>query len=78
VVPVTFDQGSYAVVNGRIQFAGIPLQHGSLDIAVFGQNLFDRWYRGHGFDLASLGWKGSVYGPPRTFGLALTYNFKAS
>jgi len=78
VVPVTFDQGSYAVFNGRIQFVGIPLQQGSLDIAVFAHNLLDRWYRGHGFDLASLGWKGSVYGPPRTFGLALTYNFKAS
>ena len=78
VVPVSFDQGSYAVVNGRMQFVGIPLQKGSLDIAAFALNLFDRWYRGHGFDLGSLGWKGSVYGPPRTFGVELSYNLNAS
>jgi len=72
-------QGSYAVVNGRLQFVGIPLQKGSLDVAVFSQNLFDRWYRVIGFSFGQgLGWEGGLQGAPRTFGVQLTYNFTAS
>ena len=71
------DEGwAFAVVNGRLQFVGIPLQKGSLDLAVFAQNLFDRKYRVHGIDFgASVGWAGNIYGAPRTFGLQLTYNW---
>ena len=69
---------NYAVVNGRLQFVGIPLQKGSLDLAVFGRNLFDRKYRTFGVDFGpSVGWSGNNYGNPRTFGLQLTYNFTA-
>ncbi|MFN8624758.1 MAG: TonB-dependent receptor [Candidatus Binatia bacterium] len=67
---------NYAVVDGRIQFAGIPLQKGSLDVAVFSRNLFDRKYRISGVDFGqALGWAQNSYGFPRTFGLQLTYNF---
>lgn len=70
---------NYALVNGRLQFADIPLQKGSLDLAVFGRNLFDRKYRTFGVDFGqSVGWSGNTYGNPRTFGLQLTYNFTAS
>jgi iron complex outermembrane receptor protein len=74
------DKGwAYALVNGRIQFVDIPLDKGSLDVAVFGRNLFDRKYRSYGIDFsAALGWAGNNYGPPRTFGLGLTYHFTAS
>ena len=73
------DEGwAYALVNGRLAYTGIPLQQGSLDVAVFGRNLFDRKYRTHGIDFgSSLGWSGNNYGAPRTFGLELTYNFTA-
>ncbi len=71
--------GNYAVVNGRVQLAEIPLQKGSLDISAFGKNLLDRKYRTYGIDFGdSLGFTGATYGDPRTFGLQLTYNFTAS
>lgn len=70
---------NYALVNGRVQFVDIPLRRGSLDLAAFGQNLFDKKYRNAGVDFgAGLGWATSTYGAPRTFGLQLTYNFTAS
>jgi iron complex outermembrane receptor protein len=69
---------AYALVNGRLQFAGIPLQKGSLDLALWGRNLFDRKYRTYGIDFgAGLGLAGNNYGDPRTFGVGLTYNFTA-
>jgi len=69
---------NYAVVNGRLQFAGIPLQKGSLDLAVVGRNLFDKKYRTAGVDFGpQLGWSTNFYGAPRTFGLQLTYNVTA-
>ncbi|MBP1688925.1 MAG: TonB-dependent receptor [Deltaproteobacteria bacterium] len=70
---------NYAVVNGRLQLAEIPLQQGTLDLALFGRNLFDKKYRIYGIDFGSqLGLAGNAYGDPRTFGLGLTYNFSAS
>jgi iron complex outermembrane receptor protein len=73
------DPWSYAVVNGRVQLVDIPLQKGSLDVAVFGRNLLDRKYRTFGFDLTpALGWAVNQYGDTRTFGLGLTYHFTAS
>ncbi|MFN8626757.1 MAG: OmpA family protein [Candidatus Binatia bacterium] len=73
------DKGwSYAVVNGRLQLVDIPLAKGSLDLSVFGRNLFDRKYRLQGFGLGSLGWMVNAYGDPRTFGLGMTYHFTAA
>jgi iron complex outermembrane receptor protein len=74
------DEGwAYALVNGRLAYTGIPLQKGSLDIAVFGRNLLDRKYRTFGIDFGSqLGYAGNSYGTPRTFGLQLIYNFAQS
>lgn len=69
---------SYAVVNGRLQVVDIPLAKGSLDLSVFGRNLFERKYRISGFGLGALGWAVDAYGDPRTFGLGLTYHFTAS
>jgi iron complex outermembrane receptor protein len=74
------DKGwNYALFNGRLQFAEIPLTKGTLDLAVFGYNLFDRKYRSYGIDFGSgLGVAGNQYGNPRTFGIGLSYNFTAS
>jgi iron complex outermembrane receptor protein len=70
---------SYALVNGRLQFANIRFQKGSLDLAAFGRNLFDRKYRIDGKDFgAGLGYMVNTYGDPRTFGLGITYHFTAS
>lgn len=70
--------GNYALFNGRLQLADIPLQKGSLDIAAYGHNLANRQYRSFGIDLGALGWTVNTFGDPRTFGLQLTYNFTAS
>jgi len=74
------DRGwNYAIFNGRLQFAEIPLSKGTLDLSVFGYNLFDRKYRIYGIDFgAQLGVAGNSYGNPRTFGIGLSYNFTAS
>jgi outer membrane receptor protein involved in Fe transport len=70
---------NHVLVNGRLQFVEIPLAKGSLDIAVFGQNLFDKKYRSFAIDFGpSLGLATNIYGNPRTFGLGLTYHFTAS
>jgi len=70
--------GRYAVLNGRLQFVDIPLEKGSLDLAVFGRNLTDEKYRVWGFDLGGLlGWAVNSYSEPRTFGLGMTYHFTA-
>ncbi|MFN8625262.1 MAG: TonB-dependent receptor [Candidatus Binatia bacterium] len=71
------DEGwAYAVVNGRLAYNGIPLSKGSLDVAVYGRNIFDREYRVHGLDFGpGLGFSGNKYGDPRTFGIELVYNF---
>ena len=74
------DEGwAYALVNGRLAYTGIPLQKGTLDVAVFAHNLLDRKYRTFGIDFgAGLGYAGDIYGDPRTFGVQLVYNFAQS
>lgn len=70
---------SHIVVNGRLQLADIPLQKGSLDLAVFSRNLLDEKFRVGGVDFgSSFGWIGNVYGDRRTFGIGLTYRFTTS
>jgi iron complex outermembrane receptor protein len=76
-------EGNYAVFNGRLQFVAIPLQKGSLDLALYGHNLLNRQYRAFGYDLGDpkvngLGWSVNAFGDPRTFGVQLTYNFTES
>ncbi|MFN8627011.1 MAG: TonB-dependent receptor plug domain-containing protein [Candidatus Binatia bacterium] len=74
------DEGwAYALANGRLAYTGIPLQKGSLDIALFARNLLDRKFRTFGIDFGSqLGIAGNEYGTPRTFGLQMVYNFSES
>lgn len=70
---------NYALVGGRLQFMGIPLQKGTLDVALVGRNLLDKKYRIAGVDFGqTLGWSTNFYGAPRTFGLQVTYNFTES
>ena len=73
------DEGwAYYLVNGRLAYTGIPLQKGTLDLAVFARNLFDRKYRTYGIDFGpQFGYSINNYGNPRTFGLQLAYNFTA-
>lgn len=69
---------SYYIVNGRAQFVSIPLTKGSLDIAVFGRNLFNRSYRVWGDDFTAFGYAINYFGFPRTFGVQLTYHLGES
>lgn len=74
------DEGwAYALANARLAYTGIPLQKGSLDVALFAHNIFDRKYRTYGIDFGpQLGWAGNVYGDPRTVGVQMVYNFRES
>jgi iron complex outermembrane receptor protein len=74
------DEGwAYALANGRLAYTGIPLEKGSLDVALYGHNLLDKKYRTYGIDFGSgVGYSGNIYGDPRTFGLQMVYNFSAS
>ncbi|MFN8625938.1 MAG: TonB-dependent receptor [Candidatus Binatia bacterium] len=73
------DEGwAYYLVNGRLAYTGIPLQKGTLDVAVFARNIFDRKYRTYGIDFGPVfGLATNNYGNPRTFGLQVVYNFTA-
>lgn len=73
------DEGwAYYLLSGRIAYTGIPLQKGTLDLAVFARNLLDKKYRTYGIDFGpQFGYAINVYGDPRTFGVQLAYNFDA-
>jgi iron complex outermembrane receptor protein len=74
--PVAFDivrnppearEGSYFLANGEV---GVNFGD-HFRLAVFGKNLFDKVYRTQAL-FTSVGWS-SQYGPPRTFGVNLSY-----
>ncbi len=65
-------QGGYALVNGRL---GIQSDHG-YQIAVWTKNLFNRRYVSYGINIQSaLGLDYLMDGPPRTFGVEVSYKF---
>lgn len=64
----------YGIWNGRIEaneIAGLPL-----NAAIFARNIFDKKYVNFNYALQySFGFASSVAGPPRMYGLELTYKF---
>lgn len=66
-------QDGYALLDASIQFTSSDQQW---NIIMAGQNLTDRKYREHGFDLsAAPGVQLGYYGTPRTYSLTVRYNF---
>ena len=62
----------YWVVNGRVSL----LREGDWDVSVWGKNLADKRYVVQGINQLVLGFGYRVYGPPRTFGVSFTKNFR--
>lgn len=66
-------QPSYAVTNARL---GYVTADGHWEVALFGHNLADKWYRIYNLDLSGfLGINQGVYGPPRTYGGTVSYHW---
>jgi iron complex outermembrane receptor protein len=64
---------SYRLMNGRIEWTNV-LGHG-VDLAVFGNNLFNKTYVLGGYPIAQLGFDSVLYGEPRTFGASVKVRF---
>jgi iron complex outermembrane recepter protein len=64
---------SYIVTNARV---GFMTGDGHWDFTAYVNNLADRYYRIYNLDIAGfLGIDQSVYGPPRTFGATVRYQW---
>ncbi len=68
------EQGSYGLLNGRIEFNNISGTGASA--ALFGRNLTgERYFAGAGDLYASIGTTYKTIGAPRTYGIELSYRF---
>lgn len=69
--------GDYGLWNARISWSDIPGPgSASLDLSLWGKNITDESYWNFGVNLYdSLGYTVNSYGPPRTFGLDVTFRF---
>lgn len=64
---------SYDLWNARLELGAIPLiKTGDLSVALWGQNLGDEEYR---LSTTNLGMISAQFGPPRSTGIDLTYEF---
>lgn len=62
----------YDVWNARLALASIPAPHGEFRVAIWGKNLSDEIYR---LSTTNLGVLSAQFGPPRSGGIDLTYEF---
>jgi iron complex outermembrane recepter protein len=72
---VSIPVASYWLTNARLTFAGIPLGGGKLDVALWGNNLFNRSYTQFVYQTPGPDTFGA-YGPPRMYGGTVQYRFK--
>ena len=64
------------LLNARLSLNDVALgDRGSLRISAWGKNLADEEYVEWGIDFGSLGFAGTVFGQPRTYGIDVVYNF---
>ncbi len=66
---------SHTLVDARIRWTDIPLPAGSLELAVWGQNLTDEVYRDFGTDFGELGFSTNTFGDLRTWGVDFIYTY---
>lgn len=65
----------YHLVNARATLADIPMGNGSLKVAAWGKNLENTEYREFGIDFGLLGFAVNNYGPLRSAGVDVVYEF---
>ncbi|MBN7797998.1 TonB-dependent receptor [Parahaliea mediterranea] len=76
--PVIYDHqvmDERTVVDARLNLENIPLGNGSLRITAWGKNLTDDDYPTFAINFGSLGLIAEQYGPPRTYGLEVSYDY---
>ena len=70
----TLREDSYTVIDYRIDWRNIF--NSGADLAAWVKNANDTEYRTGGLNIINVvGWASYVYGPPKTYGLSLRYNF---
>jgi len=70
----TVDVDDYTVANFRVDWRGV--MGSEFEVAAFINNAFDEDYITGGLSVPdSLGYVAATYGPPRTYGASLRYNF---
>lgn len=71
---------SYSLLNGRLTLEDIPVSRGALRLSLWGKNLTDEKYRANGIDFGVdsgvLGFAGVIYGPRRSVGIDLVYEYQ--
>ncbi|MBC8292357.1 MAG: TonB-dependent receptor [Proteobacteria bacterium] len=69
-------QGQYALVNARLQLSDVATPDGTLTLALWARNLFDKEYRNYGIDFGdAFGISGNTYGDPRTIGVETAWEW---
>lgn len=63
------------LLDARVTLADVSFIGEGASIAVWAKNLANKEYRVHGIDFGALGYAGSVYGEPRSFGVDLNFSF---
>ena len=73
--PIMLD--ARTIVNGRLTMSDIRIGNddGTLSVSLWGKNLTDADYNTFGINFATLGIITAQYGPPRTYGLDVTYRY---
>jgi iron complex outermembrane receptor protein len=68
---------AYGVFNARASLGDISVAGGrtKIEVAVWVDNIANKYYRISGIDFGSLGFGGNIFSPPRTFGVDLKLDF---
>ena len=73
------ESDAFTLVNGRVTLSQIEIgkDKGNLEFSLWGKNLLDKEYRSYGIGSFGepLGFAGSVYNEPRSWGLDATYRY---
>lgn len=76
--PVIFDQAGMdarTLVDARLSLQDIPIGDSALRVTLWGRNLLDDDYPTYSINFGSLGLVTEQYGPPRTYGIEVNYEY---
>ncbi len=68
-------QDDYSLTNARLTLSNVDAGDGKLKVSLWGKNLGNEEYREFGIDFGQLGFAVNTYGPLRTWGLDLAWEF---
>ena len=77
-MPVIYDHAimdERTLVDARLSLESIKVGDGVMSVALWGRNLTDDDYPTFAINFGGLGLTTEEYGPPRTYGLDITYEY---